>query len=90
MKKTSPPPTPPDWSSILRLEDAILRVSALTSLLLKSCASTVDDGESSPHQSSVLAGIISLEGTAFSELHESFDEVTTYARHLKTLSRRKS
>lgn len=81
--------TSPDWSSILRLEDAILRVSGLTDLLVSRYASTVDDEEASPHQSSVLAGIMSLEASAFSELHESFEDVTAYARHLKTRSRRR-
>ncbi|MGL4398818.1 MAG: hypothetical protein ACRCXD_03025 [Luteolibacter sp.] len=90
MKTTPATPTPLDWSSILALEDTILRASSFTDLLVTRYALTVHNEESSPHESSVLAGIISLQAATFSDLHKAFDEVTDYARHLKNLPRRKS
>jgi hypothetical protein len=72
---------PLDWGTIIRLEEAIYRASALTALVVSKYAASLD--EDSPSQSRVLAGIITLEGEIFANLAETFDQVTSYARQLK-------
>ena len=73
----------PSWGSILRLEDAIYRVSAVADLVISRYLATIPDEDQSPHQSRVFAGIMALESTTFAELEAAFSEVTAYAKHLR-------
>jgi len=73
----------PSWGSILRLEDAIYRASAVADLVISRYLATIPDEDQSPHQGRVFAGILALESTTFAELEAAFSEVTSYARHLR-------
>ncbi len=73
----------PSWGSILRLEDAIYRVSAFADLVVSRYLATVPDEDQSPHQARVFAGLIVLESETFGKLEAAFDEVTAYAKHLR-------
>lgn len=75
-------PTPPDWSCIFRMENAIYRVWTLTDLVVEHLTKQLEASESDIRSKSAV-GLQALEIEALNALEDAFNDVTTYCRHLR-------